>query len=144
MDENKTPAEELPTTAPNSEVSTSDAPEATSGEHGIDDVKPVVNLVAEIANVSEDVIKGNYMALMNLIDEVAALDGVDFGNVLVQLKDVDTEESKELAEIFKKKFDLENDELELIIEQVIDSTEKTYLAVMSWVILSKRIKAVKK
>jgi len=117
--------------------------EFTSNEStGIDDVKPMVNLVAELANVSGEIVKGNYGSLMRLIDEVAALEGVDFDKFLIQLKDVDTDESKELASIFKKKFDIDNDSLELVIEQALDSVEKTYLAIMSWVNLSKRIKSL--
>lgn len=114
--------------------------EIVEEKQSITEVKPMVLLVAELGNVSEDLIKGNFSALVNLMDEFFAIPNIDWKLFVLQIKDVDAAERMELVNLLKNKFDLDNDQLEILIEAIIDSAEKTYFAVESWVNVGKRIK----
>lgn len=94
---------------------------------GIANLKKVLALVLECANVADKVRKAEgsgvakYAALMNLWDEVVAIGGVSFDQVLPEIKDLDDAEQAELYAFLKEKLALEADnaKLEGIIEDMV-------------------------
>lgn len=111
---------------------------------GIKNLKPVVALTIEMANVADVMgrTKGvaRFMALTALMDEVMGINGVDFKQVKAEVKDLDAAEKAELVDFLKAKFDIASDKLEGIIEEAIDLSGEIYDVVGKAIALVKKAK----
>ena len=111
----------------------------------INDLKPLVALGVEMANVADKIGHtkgpGKYAHLISLFDEVTALGAVNFKNVIPQAKDIDAEEMAELKTFIKEKFDIADDKLESVIEKALDIIQKQAEVVVDTIGLVKIIKA---
>ena len=94
-------------------------------KQGIDNTILVVDLVAELGNVAEEVLKGGSVlkklaAAGKLLDEVIALKDLAKDELKLEFGDLDAEEREQLVELFGKKFDLQDDFAELLVERALD------------------------
>jgi hypothetical protein len=90
-------------------------------EKKIDNLIPLIEFLMELGNVIELVSKTkNFTHFFKLMDEVLAFQSVEWSNVIPELRDISQDEKNELIRIASKKFDLENDNIEFIIEEAIN------------------------
>jgi hypothetical protein len=95
-----------------------------AGQHGVDNLIKIADLVLEGGNVAEKMIneEGGSMAkaahAMLLFDELMALPTVDFSKLDDEAKELDQEDKDKLNAHFKAKLDLEDDKIEESIEKV--------------------------
>ena len=89
-------------------------------EKRIDNLIPLIEFLMELGNVMEELISTkNFSKLFSLMDEVLKLQSVNWNEVIPELKNLDKDEKKELERVAMEKFDLKNDNIEFIIEEVI-------------------------
>ena len=89
-------------------------------EKRIDNLIPLLEFLMELGNVMEEIISTkNFGKLFSLMDEVLKLQNVKWNEVIPELKNLDKNEKKELERVAMEKFDLKNDNIEFIIEEVI-------------------------
>ena len=103
-------------------------------------------LVAEMGNVGDQMGRSTggarYAAMIGLMDEMAALSGVDFALVDDEFKAA-LDSSEQMAEIqaaFAKKLDIEDDKLEAFIEEGILLVKENYELIQKDIAFFKRIK----
>jgi hypothetical protein len=89
----------------------------------VDGIKKILEFVIEGGNIAEEmiVLKGaeRWMQLARILDEAAALAGVEWSKLGEEFKGLTPEQREELLSFAKVKFDLDNDELEAVIEDSI-------------------------
>lgn len=111
---------------------------------GIENLKPIVALGIELGNVADKIGRGKgaarYLPLMDLFDELMALNGVSFAAVKAEIKDLDAGEREELHSFLKVKFDIVDDKLELAIEEGLKIVEEAYGLVVRSINLVKGLK----
>ncbi len=89
-------------------------------EKKIDNLIPLIEFLMEFGNVIEEVaLTKNFGVLFNLMDELFKLKTVEWSEIIPELKNLDNSERKELEKIAIEKFDLQNDNIEFIIEEII-------------------------
>ena len=119
-------------------------------KYGIEGVKNILALGIECGNMADKMVKetGGRLAkaahLMMIGDELFALTGVDWKNLGNEFKDIDPVEMKELYAFAEEKFDIANDEVEVIVEKSISTLMALGESIMELVELGKAIKAAKK
>lgn len=87
----------------------------------MENLKKILAVLIEGGNVAEKIIKAQSISaklacLLGLTDELFALSGVNFGQVVAEFKNMNEAQKKELVDFFAAKFDLENDAVEQKIE----------------------------
>lgn len=91
--------------------------------NSVEGIKKILEFIIEGGNIAEDMIqlKGaeRWMQLARILDEAAALAGVEWSKLGEEFKGLGVEEKDELLAFAKAKFDLDNDELEAVIEESI-------------------------
>lgn len=93
---------------------------------GIEKTKLLVELAAELGNVADEVLSGSKSIVktaaagLKLLDEVIALRDVGFSDIKLEYRDLDAMEREELVLHFSKKFDIDSDRTELLIERGLD------------------------
>ena len=90
------------------------------GNKKINNLIPLIEFLMELGNVIEIVSKTkNFSHFFKLMDEILAFQSIEWEEVIPELRDISTEEKNELKNIAFKKFDLEDDNIEFIIEEAI-------------------------
>lgn len=111
---------------------------------------PIVMLIAEIGNVGDIMGRttgsARYMAMMMLFDEATGLASVDFSKVPEELKAAlaDSEKMSEIQAKFAGKFDIADDQLEGLIEEVLLLAKENYEIVKKDITFINKIKDLKK
>ena len=108
---------------------------------------PVVLMIAELGNVADSMGRttgsARYMAAMQLMDEAAALGGVDFSKVDDEFKEAlkDPAKMTEIQTAFANKLDIEDDKLEAFIEEGILLIRENYELIQKDIAFIKKIKS---
>lgn len=85
--------------------------------HGIDQLKIIVEALAEMINVTYKIVKGGgILAALALIDEISALKTIVKDELVAQVKELSPAERAELLAVFKAKLVLADTGLEAKIE----------------------------
>lgn len=127
-----------------------EAKETLVEKHGIEGVKKILGLAVEAGNMVEKMVaeKGGrlkqFAHMMMLGDEVFALAGVEWKNLGNEFKDIDAAEMAELNTFVEEKFDLANDQVEVIVERSIKTLVSLGGSIMELVALGKAVSAAKK
>ena len=92
-----------------------------AGEKGVKNTLKLVELLAELGNVSEDLVKKGDLfskgkALLDLTDELFSLSSFDLAEFKLEFKELDAEDRAAIVDGFSDKFDLESDKLEGAVE----------------------------
>ena len=91
------------------------------GQHGIAELKKVVMLACEGANVAEGILnKEGLFSLFRLADEASALASLNKEELMAEIKELDSEDYAELYSAAKAKLDLKDDALEAKLEGGVD------------------------
>jgi hypothetical protein len=87
----------------------------------INNLIPLIEFLMELGNVIELVSKTkNFSHFFKLMDEILAFQSIQWEEIIPELRDISPEEKNQLKEVAFKKFDLENDNIEFIIEEAIN------------------------
>jgi hypothetical protein len=112
---------------------------------GIENLKKVVKLIAALAGVGDkighDTSVSRWGNLFELIGAVREIAGLQWSQVLPEIKDLDAVERAEIEKVFKDQFDLVDDKLEAAIEKGIAIAEKQVAVVQEASDLVKELKA---
>ena len=117
---------------------------------GTEQVEKVMNLVLEGANVADKIINeksGGQAKLMHalaLTDELAALSGLSVPDLIAQWKNIDSAEKADLIAKAKAKFDLIDDGVEALVEEVMEVGFDTQEVAFKWIAVASKFKALKK
>src|SRR5690606_3908050 len=92
------------------------------GQHGVEQVGKVLDVVVEGGNIAEDVIKGQGVLgkitpVGQILDELMALSTLDVAKLKLEAGEIDVADKAALVERFKAKFDLEDDHAESLVEE---------------------------
>lgn len=111
---------------------------------GVENLKKVVRLIAVLANVGDkighDTSVSRWANLFELIGAVREISGLQWSQVLPEIKDLDGAERAEIEQVFKEQFDLADDKLEAAIEKGIVIAEKQVAVIQEASDLVKEIK----
>ena len=97
----------------------------TAEQKGIENIWKIIDLILESGNVIEEIVQNKgevkwyqrfLIPLGQLGDELIALFGVRFDQIIPEYKDIDEQEKAELIRRAKEKFDISDDHIEEIIE----------------------------
>ena len=106
-------------------------------KYGIENLKPIVALTLEAANVTvKCVAEKSAMPLIGLTDEVFALGSIDFKLIDDEFQDLDANEREELFIFVEQKFDIPQDNIELFIEKGLRIAAKQSYVAMFKIILT--------
>lgn len=89
-------------------------------QYGIDELLKIADSVADLVNVGEKVLKGNYLALFQLSGTLGALRSVDFAKVKAEIADLDPGELEALEKSFDVKLDIADAVMKQKIEDGVD------------------------
>lgn len=94
------------------------------GKLGVENIVKVLDVVVEVGNVADKFSHTDGMAnkaahLLSLTDELLAIPGIHFDQVSLEYTDLDAAEKAELLTHMKAKFDIADDELEIVIESAL-------------------------
>lgn len=119
-----------------------------SEDYGIENLTKVLDLVIESGNVSGNIIalpEGKWyekiLPAVKLIDEIASLFSVTWNQVIPEFKDLSDNEKEILKKHFIEKFDIPQDNIEIIIEDSLSLLDNYYKAIKGSIELYNKIKA---
>lgn len=92
-----------------------------AGQYGVENLQKIIELLAEMGNVVEDVADAKSMIeritpVVSLSDEVLAMSNFDVAVFKQEYKELDAEDRGALIAAFEQKLDLSRDEIEHKIE----------------------------
>lgn len=94
---------------------------------GIGNLTKLVALIAALANMGDKIGHETGMArwgeLFGLVGAVQSINGLDFKQVMPEIKDLDQSERDQLLALFKTSFDIQDDKLEAVIEEGLGIAE---------------------
>lgn len=114
---------------------------------GTQNLKKVLDVVLEMGNASEDMLRGGQSLMQRLshisqmFDEFMALTSVKYHLLDDEAKNLDDAEKAELIQHMKMKFDLDNDELEAKIEAGVSIAAKLGSALSESISWAKSLKS---
>lgn len=114
----------------------------------MDNLKPIVLLVAELANVGDKMGRSKGAArfghLASLYDEGIGVIGVDWTKVDDEFNEArkSPEKMAELQSVFASKFDIKDDKLELVIEEGLLLVKKDIDLVQEHIAFVQKIKSL--
>lgn len=95
------------------------------GAHGVSEIQKVLDLAVELGNVIDVMANGgSIFSFSRLIDEVSALQGMNFEEFKKQIAELDAEDRGNLEMAVKAKLELHNKSLEAKIEQGVSLVEE--------------------
>ncbi len=97
---------------------------------GIVNLTAAVMLAFELGNIADQIgrKKGimRWMPVMGLADELADMEGVTLDQIKAEFKDLDATERAQLNEKIKAKFNLVDDQLEVVIEEAVGAVNDLF------------------
>lgn len=114
-----------------------------AGKYGVDNIIKALNLLLEMGNVGDyigshpELGAARWSKITDLFDEAMLMTTFSFSDMKKEFTELDKEDRDKVITALKKKFDLENDELELKIEDGLDLAIQTYELVLKIISFSK-------
>jgi len=103
-----------------------------AGKYGVDNIIKVFNLLLEMGNVGDfigahpELGAARWSKITDLFDEAMLMTTFSFSEMKKEFAELDPEDRQKVMTALKKKFDLENDALELKIEDGLDLAVQLY------------------
>jgi len=109
---------------------------------GIDNLKIMFKSIARLSSItanglSDGIGASDVMSLIDVLKIANELKEADFSAMPQEFFDLDEEERNEIFELFKEEFDLENDFIEDVIEQILEGLAQLIPAIFA---IAKRFK----
>ncbi len=95
------------------------------GKFGVENLKNLSGILADVLNVASRVIHGNIFGALGLIGSLVALRGVDFSVLGNELGELDAEEQEVIRQAFVARLDLVNKDVQAKISEGIGYVQET-------------------
>ncbi len=97
---------------------------------GIVNLTAAIMLAFELGNIADQIGRkkgfARWMPVMGLADELAEMEGVTFDQVKAEFKDLDATERAQINDKIKSKFNLVDDQLEVVIEEAVGAVNDLF------------------